>query len=142
MNTLSQLKVYVLAGLVLAGLIGCSSQSEPAKPGLDGRWTGYDVAQPEAKRTLAINGNQAEYRGARPGDWLRGSFVLSEQPQPMQMDLSIKEAGDINLNDVGTTALVIYELRGDELKVAVSGQERPINFAGGQSIHVFSFRRD
>jgi len=37
--------------------------------------------------------------------------------------------------------MVIYELRGDELKVAVSGQERPTNFAGGQSIHVFSFRR-
>ena len=142
MNTLSQLTISVLAGLVLTGVIGCSSQSEPAKPGLDGRWTGCDVEQPDAKCTLAINGKQAEYRGAQPGDWLRGSFVLNEQAQPRQMDLNIKEAGDANLNDVGTTARVIYELRGDELKVAVSGQERPTNFAGGQSIHVLSFRRD
>ena len=141
MNILTQLKVCVLAGIVLAGVMGCCQQTEPAKPGLDGRWTGYDVEQPDAKCTLAINDNQAEYRGAQPGDWLRGSFVLNEQAQPMQMDLSIKEAGDINLNDVGTTARVIYELRGDELKVAVSSQERPTNFAGGQSIHVFSFRR-
>ena len=141
MNAWSQLKVCVLAGLVLAGVMGCSSQSEPAKRGLDGRWTGYDVEQPDAKCTLAINGNQAEYRGAQPGDWLRGSFVLNEQVQPRQMDLNIKEAGDANLNDVGTTARVIYELRGDELKVAVSSQERPTNFAGGPSIHVFSFRR-
>jgi uncharacterized protein (TIGR03067 family) len=142
MNAWSQLKVCVLAGLVLAGVTGCSSQSEPAKPGLNGRWTGYDVVQPNAKCTLAINGHQAEYRGTQPGDWLRGSLVLNEQAQPRQMDLSIKEAGDANLNDVGTTAMVIYELRGDELTVAVSSQERPTNFAGGQSIHVFSFRRD
>jgi len=142
MNAWSQLKVCVLAGLVLAGVIGCTSQSTPAKPGLDGRWTGYDMEQPEAKCTLAVKGDRLEYRGAQPDDWLRGSFVLNEQARPMQMDLSIKEGGEVNRNDVGTTALAIYELRGDELKVAVSSQERPANFAGGQGIHVFSFKHE
>jgi uncharacterized protein (TIGR03067 family) len=142
MRTLSQLKVCVVAGLVLAGAVGCSKQSQPARPRLDGHWTGYDVQQPDAKCTVAINGNQLEYRSAQPLDWLRGSFVLNEQAQPVQMDFSIKEAGDISINDVGTTALMIYELRGDELRVAVCSQERPTSFAGGQGVRVLSFRRD
>ena len=141
-NPLNQLKLCGLAGLVLAGVIGCTARSEPAKVGLDGRWTGYNVQQPEAMCTVTINGNQAEYRGAQPLDWLRGSFVLNEQAQPKQMDLNITDAGDINRNDVGTTALMIYERRGDELKVAVSGQERPTNFTGGPNIRIYSFRRD
>jgi uncharacterized protein (TIGR03067 family) len=142
MKPLNRVRACVLAGVVLAGAVGCSKQSQPARPGLDGHWTGYEVRQPAAKCTVAIKGDQLEYRGAQPLDWLRGSFVLNEQAQPRQMDLSIKEAGDVNLNDVGTTALLIYELGGDELKVAVSSLDRPTDFAGGQGIHVFSFRRD
>lgn len=142
MNILNQLKICGLAGLVLAGVIGCTAHSEPTKPSLDGRWTGCDVQQPEAKCTVTINGDQLEYRGTQPADWLRGSLVLNEQAQPRQMDLTIKEAGAINRNDVGTTALLIYERRGDELTVAVSNQVRPTDFAGGPGIHVFAFRRD
>jgi uncharacterized protein (TIGR03067 family) len=135
------LKVSVLAGVVLVGVMGCTSQSTLAKPGLDGRWTGYDMEQPEAKCTLVVKADHLEYRGAQPDDWLRGSFVLNEQARPRQMDLSVKEAGEVNRNDVGTTTLVIYELQGNELKVAVSSQDRPASFAGGSNIHVFTFRR-
>ncbi len=141
MNVWSQLKGCTLAGLVLAGAMGCSPRSEPAIHGLDGRWTGYDLQQPQAKCTLVVKADQLEYRGAQPGDWLRGSFVLHEQARPMQMDLSIEEGGEVNRNDVGTTVLVIYERQGNVLKVAVSSQERPANFAGGQNIHVFTFGR-
>ncbi len=142
MRPLSQLRSCVLTGLVLAGLIGCTEQSESAKPGLDGRWTGCEVKQPDAKCTLAVNRNQVEYRGVQPGDWLRGSFVLTEQTHPKQMDLSIEEAGNLNRNDSGTTARLIYELRGDELRVAVSGPERPTRFTAEQGVRVFSFKRD
>ncbi len=109
MRPLSQLRSCVLTGLILAGLAGCSKQGESAKPTLDGRWTGCEVKQPDAKCTLAVNQNQVEYRGVQPGDWLRGSFVLTEQAHPKQMDLSIEEAGTMNRNDLGTTARLIYE---------------------------------
>jgi uncharacterized protein (TIGR03067 family) len=117
-------------------------QTGPAKFTLDGRWTGGEARQPDARCTLAVSGNHVEYRGLQPGDWLRGSFVLNEQAHPMQMDLSIQQAGDMNINDVGTTALLIYELNGDQLRVAVAGPERPTNFAVGQGVRVFSFKRD
>ncbi len=142
MKILNQLKICGLAGLVLAGVVGCTAHSEPTRPSLDGRWTGYDVQQPEMKCTVAINGNQLEYRGTQPADWLRGSLVLNEHTQPRQMDLTITDAGEVNRNDVGTTTLLIYDLQRNELKVAVSNQVRPTNFAGGQGIHVFAFKRD
>jgi len=140
MNRLQQLKFSLMTYLLLAVAAGCGKQSEPAKPGLDGRWTGFDVGQPDAQCTLTIKGNHVDYRGASPTDWLRGTIALNEQAQPAQMDLTIEESGASS--DVGTTALMIYELRGDELRVAASKGERPTNLEGGERVRVFAFKRD
>lgn len=145
MNRLERLISCLAAVLLLGGLVGCgkpgeSKPGEPAKSGLAGHWTGFDVRHPGAKSTLTINDNQLEYRGPQPSDWVRGTIVLNEQVHPMQMDLRVTEAGITN--NVGATILAIYELRGDELKLAASGPEHPANFAGGEGIHVFTFKRD
>lgn len=140
MNASYPWRIWTLTGLLLASVVGCNKPNDVERPSLEGRWTGFDLRQPDAPCSLSINGNQAEYRGAQPPDWVRGTFVLNQQAQPKQMDLKIEESGVSDA--VGTTTLLIYELQGDELKVAASSRERPTNFTDGEGARLFSFRRE
>lgn len=142
MKTNQQLRMGLLAGLVLAAIVGCS-KPEAKMTTLEGRWIGFQGGHPDATCTLVISGTQLDYRGAQSNDWCRGSFVLNEEAQPMQLDLTMQAISDPDY--VGKTALGIYELKGGELRVAVaepgSGQ-RPANLAGEQGVRVFSFKRE
>ena len=140
MNTSYQLRLCILTGLLLTCVVGCNKPSEAERSSLEGHWTGFDLRQPDAQCSLSINGNLAEYRGTQPRDWLRGAFVLNEQAQPKQLDLKIEESGVSDA--VGTTTLMIYELEGDELKVAASSRERPANFTDAERARLFSFKRE
>jgi uncharacterized protein (TIGR03067 family) len=138
MKMMPHLKLFLLASLALAGFAGCGHKA--AKAGLEGRWTGYDVARPAEPCVVTINGNQLEYRGAQSNDWVRGTFVLNEAAQPKQMDLAVQEAPP---GGAGKTYLVIYEQQGDEMKVAVPGNgQRPVDFAAKPQVRVYSFKRD
>lgn len=138
MKMMPHLKLCLLASLALAGLAGCGHKA--AKAGLEGRWTGYDVARPAEQCVVTINGNQLEYRGAQSNDWVRGTFVLNEAAQPKQMDLLVQEPPQ---SATGKAILVIYEMQGDEMKVAVPGTpERPADFSPKPQVRIFSFKRD
>lgn len=141
MKTMSHLKLYLLAGLVLAGLAGCSHK--PAKPALDGRWTGFDVQRPNLKCTLSIDASQFEYHGADSNDWLRGTFVSNDKVQPAQIDLTLLEPTGTPFT--GKTALGLYELQGNELKVAAAepgSNLRPGSVGGGPNVRAFVFKRE
>jgi uncharacterized protein (TIGR03067 family) len=141
MKTMSHLKLCLLAGLLVAGVAGCSHK--PAKPALDGRWTGFEVRQPNSKCTLAIDGGQMEYHGANSNDWIRGTFVINDKVQPAQMDITLMEP--VGSPYTGKIALGVYELQGDELKVAAAepgSNLRPGNVAGGPNIQAFVFKRE
>ena len=137
------LKWSAPAMLAIAVVASCSRQTPASTASLDGNWTGFDAGQPTEKCTLAITGTQFNYHGAQSNDWCRGTFTLNEQTQPKQMDMTVQEISAPEY--VGKTVLVVYELNGDELKVAAAepGKNmRPARMAGEQGVRVFSFKRD
>ena len=140
MKTISHLTVCVLAGILFAGIAGCSKK--PAeKTGVEGNWTGFDVARPAEVCSVMISGNQLEYRGAQTNDFCVGAFVLNDSVQPMQMDLTVQQPPQI----AGRTMLLICELQGDEMKVAGAqpgAPVRPVDFSLSQQTRVWSFKRD
>lgn len=139
MTTIRNLTLSALVLLLAAGLPGCRKQSQTAKSNIEGHWTGFDLARPAEKLQLTITGDQLEYHGAQADDWCRGTFVLNETTQPAQMDLVIKEPPQ-----AVATLLVIYELQGDEIKVARAdpGKPRPADFTPSKQVKVLSFKRD
>lgn len=144
MNTTRHFITCGLTILLLAAVAGCGkSKTEKAveKAGMEGGWSGFDVTRPAEVCKVTITGSQLEYRGARTNDWCSGSFVLNETAQPRQMDLAIQGPPEI----AGRTMLFIYDLQGDEMKVAgvdPGNPQRPTAFVGSRQTRVWSFKRD
>lgn len=130
-----------LAGILLACAAGCHRHhAERPKP--DGHWVGFDVTQPNAKCELTIAGTNLDFRGIGPNDWCRASFVLNETVEPKQMDLTLNEAEP---QSAGKVVLAIYELNGDEIKIAGSSpgaSQRPTEFVPSKDVRVLSFKRE
>lgn len=142
MNTLYRLKQGMIAILLLVCLSGCSQSDKQMKTSLDGYWRGSLLGVSDAEFTFVIKGDRLDHRGHGPGvdNWLCGSIVLNEEAEPKEMDLSIEDAS--NEQNLGMKVMLIYELQGDELKLAASNQLRPTNFVGGDGIQVYSLKRD
>jgi uncharacterized protein (TIGR03067 family) len=141
MNALKHLKLCLLAGLFLAGIVGCGKHTAE-KATVQGRWSGFEAGGTE-KITLAFSGNQFTYWDAKTNELGSGTFVVNDAAQPKQMDLTFEKIAAPNY--VGKVALAIYELQQNELKFA--GAEpgttvRPTNMAGGEGIRTFTFKRE
>ena len=111
---------------------------ESSRQGLQGHWTGSNTAHPGQTCTLNISGDQIEYRGAEPNDWLRGKFVLNEKTKPQQMNMTIIEPASGFI--VG-----IYEVKGDKATIAVAphgSSRRPVNFTPGRQVDVLELQLD
>ncbi|HKW30413.1 MAG TPA: TIGR03067 domain-containing protein [Verrucomicrobiae bacterium] len=133
-------KRWLLAVLLLSVAVGCSRQ-KTVKTSLEGQWAGHEASPPNAECKATIAGNQLEFRGAQSNDWCRGVFVLDEKTQPRQMDLAIQESPQ----NVGVTALAIYEQQGNDLKIAVAppgDPQRPVDFISGPSTRVVILKRE
>ena len=142
MNPMRYLNPCLFAALLVMLTPGCHKPASE-KTTFEGRWSGIEPGQPEAKCSLVITGTQLEYRGSQSNDWCRGTFVLNEKARPRQMDLTMRETPAPQ--DVGMTILVIYELQGEELKVAIAppgSPQRPTRLASGEGNRFFSFMRD
>lgn len=131
----------MLTLVLLAGILGCTT-SNPKKPTLEGRWSGYEAGRTE-KLTVEFTGNHFAYWDARHNELGGGTFVVNDTLQPTQMDLTFERIPDPDY--VGKVGLSIYELRGDELTFA--GAEpgttvRPTSIAGGEGVRVFNFKRE
>lgn len=141
MNALKHLKLCLLAGLFLAGIVGCGKQTAE-KPTVQGRWSGFEQGRRE-KTILAFNGDQFAYWDAQSNKLGSGTFVVNDTMQPAQMDLTFLECPAPEY--VGKVGLAIYELQRDELKIAGSepgSTQRPTNIAGGEGIRVFTLKRE
>jgi uncharacterized protein (TIGR03067 family) len=140
MKTSGILKVFALTAIGFAVTLGCTRQTTKA-PGLEGHWTGVDLVHPDQKCELTITGTNLDFHGIAPDDWCRGTFVLNEQVQPKQMDLMLNEAAP---ESAGKLNLVIYEIQGNELKIAAcrpGSPERPADFTPTREVRVLAFTR-
>jgi len=141
MNTPNLFKSCLLAGLLLAGVAGCNKQSAE-KATVEGRWAGFEKGSTE-KITVAFTGGRFAYWDARTNELGSGTFVVNDAVQPRQMDLTFEQIPAPGY--VGKVGLSIYELQGDELRIAgcePGSTLRPTNIAGGQDVRVFTFKRE
>ncbi|HYA78974.1 MAG TPA: sigma-70 family RNA polymerase sigma factor [Candidatus Nitrosopolaris sp.] len=105
---------------------------------LQGHWTGSNTAHPGQTCTLDISGDQIEYRGADPNDWLRGKFVLNKNTEPQQLNVTILEPAN-------SFIFGIYQVSGDKMTIAVAphgSSQRPMNFTPGPQVDVLELQHD
>jgi RNA polymerase sigma factor (sigma-70 family) len=114
---------------------------DKSKQGLQGHWRGLNTAHPGVTCTLNISGDQFEYRGSEPNDWLRGTFVLNESAKPKQMDVTILEPA----LESSKMILIVYQLKGDKITLAAAphgSSRRPVEFTPSPQVDVLEFQRD
>jgi uncharacterized protein (TIGR03067 family) len=141
MNTLNLLKSCLFAGLFLTGVAGCGKQVTE-KATIQGRWSGFEAGSTE-KITLAFRGDQFTYWDAKSKEIGSGTFVVNDAAQPKQMDLTFQRIPAPEY--VGKVGLAVFELQGDELKIAGSepgSTQRPASIAGGQGVRMFTLKRE
>jgi len=112
--------------------------SKSTNQGLQGHWTGSNTAHPGKTCTVNISGDQIEYRGADPNDWVRGTFVLNEYSEPKEINMKILEPSN-------TVIFGIYQMSGDKMTIAVAphgGYIRPVNFTPGPQVDVLELQHD
>ena len=140
MKTTIKILLRMLTLVSLAAVVSCSTRT-PAKPNLEGRWSGFEAGRSEMI-TVEFTGNHFAYWDATNKELGGGTFVVNSSVQPMQMDLTFERI--VSPDYVGKIGLSIFELRGDELTFA--GAEpgatlRPTSFDGGDGVRVFHFKR-
>jgi RNA polymerase sigma factor (sigma-70 family) len=119
-------------------MLAAAGSGESSKQTLQGHWTGSNTAHPSQTCTLNISGDQIEYRGTDPNDWLRGTFVLNENAEPQQLNVTILEPAKGFI--VG-----IYEVKGDTATIAVAphgSSQRPVDFTPGPQVDVLELQHD
>ena len=105
---------------------------------LQGRWKGSNTAHPGQECTVDISGDKIEYRGADPNDWLRGTFVLNENANPKQIDVTILEPARSFIH-------CIYQAGREGITIAAAehgSSVRPVGFAPGPQVDVLELQRD
>lgn len=112
---------------------------------LKGHWTGSNTAHPGQTCTVNVSGDQIEYRGTDPNDWLLGTFVLNENSEPKQINITIKSDGTLPNPPAKNFIAGIYELQGDKITIAVAphgSSVRPVNFTPGPQVDVLELQHD
>jgi uncharacterized protein (TIGR03067 family) len=142
MNARNILIMCGLTILLVAGIVSCGKQKSE-KASLEGRWSGFEQGRPDNRLSLTFSGDRFAYWNDQSNEWGRGTFLVDDKLQPMQMDLTFQECPAPQY--VGKVALAIYELQQDELKFAGSepgSPQRPTNIAGGQGVRTLTFKRE
>jgi uncharacterized protein (TIGR03067 family) len=105
---------------------------------LQGRWKGSNTAHPGQTCTLNISGDQIEYRGADPSDWLLGRFVLNGSAEPKQLNVTILEPAN-------SFIFCIYRMNDDKITIAAAehgSSKRPADFRPSRQVDVLELQRD
>jgi hypothetical protein len=82
------------------------------------------------------------YWEAQSNEWARGKFVVNDQSQARQMDLTF-QSGSAS-NSMGKVCLAAYELRGDELLLTAAepgNTLRPPSLHGAVGVRVFKLKQ-
>jgi RNA polymerase sigma factor (sigma-70 family) len=117
-------------------LAAVAASAEPQN--LQGHWKGSNTAHPGQTCTLSISGDQIEYRGADPDDWLRGKFVLNDSTQPKQLNVTILEPAN-------SFIFCIYRMSDDKITIAAAehgSSKRPADFRPTRQVDVLELQRD
>lgn len=105
---------------------------------LQGHWRGTNTAHPGQEVTISISGDQIEYRGADANDWLRGTFVVNDQANPKELDVTIHEP-------VKGTIFCLYQSDGDKITIAAAphgSSMRPVDFSATHHVDILQLQRD
>ena len=134
--------IVLLAILVIAALSGCR-HLQGTGPTIEGRWIGHDLTQPTEQLTVSFSGNRFIYWDSRTNELGRGTYSINDNVQPAQIDLTFEMS--VAPEFAGKVSLAIYELNGEELKIAGNdpgNPRRPVDFTGGHETRVFSWKRE
>lgn len=141
MNTMKHLVVVGFAVVLAAGFVGCLHQGS-SHVKLQGRWSGTEAGRTE-KITLTFSGNRFAYTDNQSREIGSGTFIVNRTKQPMEMDLTFEIIP--SPEHVGKVGLAIFELQGNELKIAgcePGSGRRPQSIVAGQGVRVFTFNRE
>ena len=144
MNTLNLIKSCLIAALFAAVLAGCNKPAAEKAPKatVEGRWSGYEAGRSE-KTIIEFKAGQFTYWDAQTNEIGSGTFVVNDAVEPNQMDLTFEKM--LAPEYVGKVGLAVFELNGNELKIAGSepgSTQRPTSVAGGQGVRVFALKRE
>jgi uncharacterized protein (TIGR03067 family) len=127
-------------------VMGRNSTDDTAASGLDelqGTWVGNVLgAEQMGEVSWTFSGSSFHFVLVGPQVWIKGTFIVNEEPVPKQADLTITES--FPADDVGKTAKCIYGLKNDSLILACSppGDEtRPSDFEPSDDGLVFQLKR-
>jgi uncharacterized protein (TIGR03067 family) len=141
----------VLAGLFVAASIAAAAdpKEEAVKKdlkALDGTWhltdivkDGKEVPIPPGSAVVELVISDGKYREKVGKDEVEvGTFTVDPSKSPKTMDVMILEGTDKGKKQFG-----LYELKGDELKVAFAppGKDRPTALAGKEGVTVITYKR-
>jgi len=144
MKTTAWKTLCLVSAVIAACLAGCTPEAKsppPAKPSLEGAWSGTEEGSPQTI-LITFTGNQFAYTDAQSNPIGSGTFVVSEEAQPMEMDLTFVQIASPEY--VGKVGLAIYRFEGDQLIIAGSEPgtgERPKEFTSGSGVRLFTFTR-
>ena len=125
-------------------VMGRNSTDDTTVSGLDklqGTWVGNELGR-EGEVKWTFSGNSFDFKGANPQEWIKGSWILSEERVPKQADFTVKECSVAWFE--GKTAKGIYELKNESLILAASApgdETRPSNFEPSGEARVFQLKR-
>jgi uncharacterized protein (TIGR03067 family) len=114
----------VVAAFLLITLMAWAQDAKKEQEMLQGTWSVVaaekDGAADESIKTdkLVIAGDKITVKKGSGGDEEPAPFTIDATKQPKRLDITAK----------GQTILAIYEIKGDELKLCFSRDERPTDF--------------
>ena len=141
-------KIVVAGSLLLAAGLAAGQASKDRSKDLTGVWLaatyaldGKAATAADLKKVRLIIEDDRKFKAQNAGQtFLAGTIKLGPETNPRAMDITYTE-GDLK----GQTALAIYEMIGDTLRIcrAAPGKPRPKEFASkpGSGLTLMSYQR-
>lgn len=102
---------------LLVVALGRAAEDKSDLSALQGTWKGKEIGNDDNNACrLIITGNNLEYRGVEPNDWVKGTLAFQEGKTPRQFIATFTDCADAD--SIGKTCVVIYKIENGVLTVA------------------------
>ena len=108
---------------VLLGASGCSTLPKSDFATLQGTWQGKEIGGTEGACSVVVAGNNAEFRGADPNDWLKATFSLREDTNPRQITFVTTACS--YPPHIGKARYAIYRIEADTVRLTANEPGNP-----------------